>query len=149
MNSICWEEDMTAISGTMQQNHRECDEMFSAAEEAASNQDWPAAEQAWQTFAKELDNHITVKEEGILFPAIEAVNGPMGPTQVMRGEHEQMRALVSQLDDAVKAKDSQQFLGLSETLMMLMQQHNMKEEQILYPMIDQCVPNGPELLKQV
>lgn len=139
---------MTAITATMQQHHRECDELFSNAEEAAANQDWPAAEQAWQAFSKELNAHITVKEEGILFPAIEAVNGPMGPTQMMRAEHEQMRALVSQIDAALAEKDKKQFLGLSETLMMLMQQHNMKEEQILYPMIDQCVPDGAELLKQ-
>ncbi len=140
---------MAALTATMQQNHRECDELFSNAEEAAAKGDWSAAEQAWQAFAKKLDTHITVKEEGILFPAIEAVNGPMGPTQMMRAEHEQMRALVSQLDDAVKAKDKQQYLGLSETLMMLMQQHNMKEEQILYPMIERSVPDASELLKQV
>jgi iron-sulfur cluster repair protein YtfE (RIC family) len=139
---------MGAISNVMQKNHRECDELFAAAEEAVSAQDWLNAEKSWSAFAAELDQHITVKEEGILFPAIEAVNGPMGPTQVMRGEHQQMRALVGQINEAMTAKDAQKFLGLSETLMMLMQQHNMKEEQILYPMIDQCVPNGVELLEQ-
>ena len=59
---------------------------------------------------------------------------------VMRGEHEQMRALVSQANDALAVRDKGQFLGLAETLMMLTQQHNMKEENILYPMMDQCIP---------
>ena len=51
-----------------------------------------------------------------------------GPTQVMRMEHQQMRALVQDLDNALTAKDKDNYLGLSETLMVMMQQHNMKEE---------------------
>jgi len=139
---------MSAITGLMQQNHKECDELFSVAEVAASEGEWDKTASAWQTFTNELEQHITVKEEGILFPAIEAVNGPMGPTQMMRAEHEQMRALVTQIESAVNEQDAQKFLGLSETLMMLMQQHNMKEEQILYPMIDQSVTNAAELLQE-
>ena len=139
---------MSAITGLMQQNHKECDELFSAAEVAASEGEWDKTALAWQAFTNELEQHITVKEEGILFPAIEAVNGPMGPTQMMRAEHEQMRALVTQIESAVNEQDAQKFLGLSETLMMLMQQHNMKEEQILYPMIDQSVTNAAELLQE-
>ena len=128
------------VSGFMQQNHRQCDELFAAAEEAVANGDWEVAAKGWQAFSSVLDAHITTLEEGQLFPAIEAVNGPMGPTMVMRGEHEQMRVLISQMDAALAVKDQQQFLGLAETLMMLMQQHNMKEENILYPMMDQCIP---------
>jgi len=124
----------------MQHNHRECDELFAAAEESVANGDWELALKGWQSFTSALDAHITDREEGLLFPAIEAVNGPMGPTMMMRGEHEQMRALIAQIDDAIAAKDQSQFLGLAETLMMLMQQHNMKEENILYPMMDQCIP---------
>ncbi len=140
---------MTSITEYMQHNHRQCDELFAQAEEAVGNQDWAAASKAWQAFATELEQHITIKEEGILFPAVEAVNGPMGPTQMMRHEHEQMRALISQINEVVETKDSDEFLGLSETLMMLTQQHNMKEEQILYPMIDNSVPDGDALIQEI
>jgi len=37
------------------------------------------------------------------------------------------------------ANDKDAYLGLSETLNMLMQQHNMKEENMLYPMSDQVL----------
>jgi len=137
---------MVSISEIMQDNHHECDELFAKAEQAASEQNWLEANTAWQAFTKELESHITVKEEGILFPALEEINGPMGPTQVMRNEHEQMRMLISQISQSITDQDSNQFLGLSETLMMLMQQHNMKEEQILYPMIENCIPNAHKLL---
>ena len=61
----------------------------------------------------------------------------MGPTQVMRGEHVQMRELLDAGRDALVAKDADDYSGNAETLLIMMQQHNMKEENILYPMCDQ------------
>ena len=56
---------------------------------------------------------------------------------MMRQEHTQMRALMSQMLEAIDADNKDKFFGLSETLMILLQQHNMKEEQMLYPMAQQ------------
>ena len=139
---------MTTISEFMQHNHRQCDELYAAAEEAVANEDWEAATAGWQAFTTELNTHITEREEGQLFPALEAANGPPGPIAVMRGEHEQMRALVVQMNEALAAQDQPQFLGLGETLMMLTQQHNMKEENILYPIMDQCIASEADNLQR-
>ncbi len=136
----------TSISDFMQHNHRHCDELYTRAEEAVAGQDWDSADQAWSAFASELDAHITGREEGQLFPALEAANGPPGPIAMMRMEHEQMRALVAQLGEALAARDQQQFLGLGETLMLLTQQHNMKEENILYPIMDQFIAEQADQL---
>ena len=77
-------------------------------------------------------------EEMILFPQFEQASGmTQGPTQVMVMEHEQMRELLSRMANALQEKDNDKFFGLSETLMILMQQHNMKEEQMLYTMAQQ------------
>jgi len=135
---------MAGITDTMQHGHRHCDELFADAESAVDNEDWSQAATAWQAFVDDLEDHITNKEEGMLFPALEASGGPSGPTFVMRSEHEQMRALVAQINEALENKDKSGFLGLSETLMILMQQHNMKEEQILYPLMDQFIPQMAE-----
>jgi len=79
-------------------------------------------------------------EEEVLFPAFEARTGnSMGPTQVMRMEHAQMRGLLQEMASAVLAGNQNGFLGLSETLNMLMQQHNLKEENMLYPMSDRVL----------
>lgn len=84
-------------------------------------------------------------EEELLFPALEALNGPAGPTQVMRMEHGQMRALAAQAGAALAGRDAQEFFGLAETLLLMIQQHNMKEERILYPLLDRSLANAPEL----
>ena len=60
-----------------------------------------------------------------------------GPTKMMMMEHEQMRSLLSQIRETFESENQEKFFGLSETLMILMQQHNMKEEQMLYPMAQQ------------
>jgi hemerythrin-like domain-containing protein len=57
----------------------------------------------------------------------------------MRMEHAQMRGLLQEMAGAVTNADESRYLGLSETLNMLMQQHNLKEENMLYPMSDQVL----------
>jgi len=137
---------MTTIDEVMTAGHRTCDSYFADAEVAVADEDWPRAEHAWSHFCRALDKHVTGLEEGLLFPAFEEVNGPTGPTQMMRMEHRQMRALVEQIRTALSARDKQEFLGLAETLMLLIQQHNMKEEQILYPLMDQSITNADALV---
>jgi hemerythrin-like domain-containing protein len=61
-------------------------------------------------------------------------------------EHTQMRQLVKDMEVELNAKNKDKFFGLSETLMMTMQQHNMKEEQMMYPMIDEAMGTESEML---
>lgn len=120
-------------------HHRHCDELFVAAEEAAQSGDWVAATSAFEHFNGQMHAHFDA-EESVLFPAFEAATGmTSGPTQMMRLEHQQMRSLLAQLEFACAEQDSDGYAGAAETLLMLMQQHNMKEENLLYPMCDQAL----------
>lgn len=140
---------MTTIVEFMTAVHRRCDKGLAAAEEAVSKENWPEASQQWADFAAELTLHLA-REEKVLFPAFEKATGMTeGPTAVMRMEHEQMRQLFSQLTEAVAAKNGSRFLGLSETLMVLMQQHNMKEEQMLYPMCDRALSDTDRIISEI
>ena len=137
----------STISIFMASHHKECDELFARAEESVANGDWGQGVKQWNIFADELEKHFS-REEDILFPEFETVTGMTGgPTQMMRMEHEQMRALVVEINKAADSKDKEQFLALTETLMVTMQQHNMKEEQILYPMTDQSLANAVEIIE--
>ena len=71
-----------------------------------------------------------------------------GPTQVMRMEHQQMRNLLARMSEAVSNGAPEKILEVSETLMILMQQHNVKEEGILYPMADQHLASYREALSE-
>jgi hemerythrin-like domain-containing protein len=128
---------MRTIRTFMTDDHRHCDDLFAAAEQAAGAGQLVVAEAAFGKFRDTVAAHLAA-EETTLFPAFEAQTGmTMGPTRVMRMEHEQIRSLMADAVDALKRSDSGDFLGIAETLLIMMQQHNMKEENILYPMCDQ------------
>lgn len=128
----------------MASDHRHCDEFFAKAEELIAEGSWEQGRDAFKAFHDATENHFTM-EEGILFPNFEQRTGQtMGPTQMMRMEHTQMRQLMADMEAAVTYEDEERYLGLSETLMMVMQQHNMKEEQMLYPMTDQVFAGDAE-----
>ncbi|MEW6415670.1 MAG: hemerythrin domain-containing protein [Pseudomonadota bacterium] len=120
-------------------DHRACDDLFASAEEAAGHEDWNRGREMFGKFQAAMARHLAM-EEDVLFPAFEERTGMRaGPTQVMRMEHAQMRELIDAMAQAVDAGDAERFLGLSETLNVLMQQHNLKEENMLYPMSDRTL----------
>lgn len=130
----------------MADDHSRCDEQFALAEQAVESGDWSQASAAHQGFIDAIEQHLGA-EETLLFPAFEEVTGMSeGPTSVMRHEHEQMRALFAQMGEALQAQSIDDYLGISETLLIMMQQHNAKEEQILYPMLDQMLATQAETL---
>lgn len=130
---------MTATA-PLHQHHQHCDDLFAKAEAAVADHDWTTGEQATSAFITEMERHFRCEEES-LFPAFEAATGMTGgPTYVMKQEHAQMRGLMEAMQAALDARDDEEFAGAAETMLILMQQHNMKEENILYPMCDQHVP---------
>ncbi len=125
-----------SISAFMTEDHRSCDEEFAQMEISLSKDNWDEAKNKFDTFTQNLEHHFNM-EEAVMFPRFETKTGMMGgPTAMMRMEHEQMRNVLGQMENDLKVKDKNHFFGLSESLMMLMQQHNMKEEQMLYAMVD-------------
>jgi len=133
----------------MTAKHRQCDEVLAEAESAVAENNWALAKQKWQDFSGQLEAHIQA-EETILFPLFERATGmTSGPTQVMRMEHEQMRMLAKELEQAVSANKQEEFLGMSETMIVMMQQHNMKEETMLYPMSEMHLPDPEKVASRL
>ena len=127
------------ISEYMTEDHRRCDVSFANAEEAVSKEDFGAAQSSFGNFKQTMEAHFSM-EENVLFPEFESQTGnSAGPTQVMRVEHRQIRALLEEMASTLAGQDVEGYLGHSETLLVMMQQHNMKEEHILYPMTDQAL----------
>ncbi|MEE8339331.1 MAG: hemerythrin domain-containing protein [Xanthomonadales bacterium] len=119
------------------QDHRDCDSRWAELEGLLDNGDTDAANQAWQEFDDGMRRHFAM-EEDILFPAFDARSGMGGggPTAMMRMEHQQMRGLLDQIGAAMSSGDTEEALDLGDTLLMVIQQHNVKEEGMLYPMAE-------------
>jgi iron-sulfur cluster repair protein YtfE (RIC family) len=135
-----------SISGYFTEDHRHCDRLLAACEAEISANAWQAADEAAIALRDRLLHHFVLKE-GILFPELEQANPAAGgPTGVMRMEHQQIRQLLEDLAEAVSARDTDTCLGDLETLHMPGEQHNAKEEGILYPLADRSLQDSAETL---
>ncbi len=128
------------ITNYMRSEHRACDELFVDAEKSVIDGDFIKAEEQFLLFANETLKHFK-KEDDELFPLFEEITGSSeGPTRVMRFEHEQVRGVIGKMAGAIENRDKDSYLSLAESIMILLQQHNMKEEQMLYAMCDRVIP---------
>lgn len=125
---------MTNLFDSFASDHSACDAIFARCEAALGEKDGAAAAQHFDAFLNALQDHFAAEEE-IMFPAFETQTGmTSGPTAVMRSEHAQMRSICSLITPAIAENDLTKAAKLIDTLFSLLQSHNMKEEQILYPM---------------
>jgi len=130
-------------------DHRHCDELWAQIEEVAD--DAQAARERYAAFDRAMRRHFAMEEE-VLFPALEDATGMHGggPTHVMRMEHAQMKRMLDEMTAAMERGDVSGALDQGDTLLMLIQQHNVKEEGILYPMCDNVLtPAWAELSEKL
>lgn len=125
----------------MTEDHRKCDENFGEIEILVEKNQFDQAKKEFIDWKSGMEAHLN-KEEQFLFPEAEMkLGGQIGPIMVMKMEHAQMRDVFSNMEKAIDQKNANAFLGLAESCMILIQQHNMKEEQILYPLLDRALAN--------
>ena len=137
---------MSTIKSTLEADHARCDALFAEAESAVASGDWQQAAAALDLFDAALGRHLAMEEE-VLFPAFEQATGSAsGPTAVMRSEHRQLRDITVDARRALEQRASDDFFAAVETMQIMMGQHNLKEEGILYPMADRVLKASVEQL---
>lgn len=131
---------MDTINDHMTADHRRCDAIFEEAERAARAGDLAVLARASSEFLSRITAHIAV-EERLLFPAFEERTGMRGggPTAVMTAEHRAMEALFDEMRAAVAGNDADAYLRASGQMMEILDQHNQKEEMMMYPMLDRVM----------
>lgn len=132
----------------MRDDHRACDHLFIEAENALAGKKMEEAKTLFESFYQATNHHFDM-EERELFITFEKRTGMMGgPTQMMRYEHQQLRSLLESMRLALSENRNDDFFGIGESMMIMLQQHNMKEEQMLYPMIDRALESDAEMMIQ-
>ncbi|MBF0271111.1 MAG: hemerythrin domain-containing protein [Magnetococcales bacterium] len=135
------------IGAFMGEDHEWCDTLFAAMENAVIAGDMEKARGLFGMFEVGMAHHFDMEEKRF-FPAFEQATGmTQGPTTVMRMEHRQMLGVIAQMRQAVDQGDASGVTRGGSTLMVLMRQHNIKEEQMLYPMGDMHLGDVQPLLQ--
>ena len=136
------------INQFMSTDHRACDEQFANLENVVDQNNFEVGKIMFNEFYSHMIKHFDM-EEKIMFPQFQNCEGThCDPTSVMIMEHNQMRAVFLQMENAIKENNKEKFLGQSEALLFTMQQHNMKEEQMMYNFADDAL-NADEIIAQM
>jgi uncharacterized protein (DUF2249 family)/hemerythrin-like domain-containing protein len=134
--------DHREISEALAWDHDRLDALEVRAFERHGAGDAEGARAAWAEFAVGLRRHIRFEEE-IVFPAFEERTGVppgQGPTAVMRAEHREIEGLLEDVERALAGMGAP--LPFRDRLHEVLGEHNLKEEQVLYPLTDESL--GPD-----
>lgn len=121
-------------------DHDRLDTLLNQAVRCARDDQWREVHALIVDFKTGLFRHIEI-EEKVLFPEFEHATGETegGPTQVMRHEHEEIKESVEGMVLATVNRHLDDFERFHANLLGVLVEHNMKEENILYPMTDRAL----------
>lgn len=130
-------------------DHRRMEEILADGLSMAQAGNWDEAQQRCAEHGIALQHHAFI-EDAILFPAYDKATGnlPDGPTALMMEEHHEVRAGIERIQRAAKARDLAELEDALDALVAVAAEHHAKEEEILFPAIDETIPQ-PNLTQLV
>ena len=132
----------STVTDYLENDHRRLDALLEDALRLNEAESCSEALPPFREFARGLGRHIEV-EERVLFPVLESLIGAQaGPMVVMRAEHVEIRRELDRAGDRLEAQDASGARSALRALRHLLSEHNLKEEEILYPTADELV-GGP------
>ncbi len=123
------------VGRQLEHDHHRIDDSF--AQFAKSLNESSIDRDAFDVAAGALRHHIYV-EETLHFPVLRAV-GLLAPVLVMMREHGEIWDLLDAIGQSLTAGNTDEAQRLWPQLSAVLEQHNAKEEQILYPAGDQKI----------
>jgi iron-sulfur cluster repair protein YtfE (RIC family) len=129
-----------SVTAYLAWDHDRLDALIEQALAHAREGRWPEAAAQLEIFRHGLFRHADL-EDAVLFPAFEERSGLHhgGPTEVMRREHLEIKEAVNRMLKAARARDPDALQQWHANLLGVLVEHNMKEEEILYPGTDQLL----------
>jgi regulator of cell morphogenesis and NO signaling len=134
---------LRGVNEALAWDHDRLEGIEAAAFDARQAGEYEKARDLYASFVTGLRRHIAF-EEALLFPTFEKRLGfpsHAGPTAVMRFEHEQIVALLTRLAIEIAVPGSAAERTRAQ-LQDVLGEHNLKEEQIVYPNTDDAL--GPD-----
>ena len=133
-------EGPRGVAEWLEADHRRLDDVVPEVLRLADGGSFEQSRARFAEFACGLNRHIDI-EEKVLFPVFEQATGMRGggPTHVMRIEHVEIRRRMEQIAAALRDGDAPGARAGVDAMVETLSPHNMKEEHILYPMIDQRI----------
>lgn len=127
-----------SVSLMLELQHRRLDDLFDRLEIAIEIGSWSEARREFGQFRAALEEHLRIEEE-FMFPSFEAFTRALGgPTAAMRDEHREMGRFLDAIEGLLG--DEQPIGEIVAAFEGLLERHNAKEEQGLYPLFERHAP---------
>ncbi|RZI42047.1 hemerythrin domain-containing protein [Herbaspirillum sp. HC18] len=130
---------MDTICEYLKFDHQRCDDLFERVETSIAERNWKDGIHRFRLYDNLMRQHIRM-EEKILLPAFaQAMAGSAGPISMLQAEHVRIHGLIERMWEAIREFNAIDFALHAETLTLLMQEHTMKEDDMLYPLLDRAL----------
>ena len=126
---------MKTLLEHMQAHHGRCDQLYADGENFLLDEKIEEGLESIKSFLNEMERHFQM-EETVLFPTFEEISYASGANPGDANGTSADAKTSGKMSESVSNGDPEEILEVCETMMILMQQHNVKEEGILYPMAD-------------
>ena len=131
---------METFSELLESDHRRLDAIAGDLYAMIEDGELERAEGAFADLDEGLRRHIRVEEE-VLFPLFDQRTLMIGPSRVMRHEHRAIERMLSDLGRALGKCNQPDAAAALNELLHTLEQHNLKEERVLYPHTDRALPD--------
>ena len=135
---------MNTICAYLTLDHKRCDDLFNQAETSIAQRNWDDASDRFRLFHDALRQHIRMEEKVLLPAFMQAIPDGSSPISMLHIEHQQIRGIADRMSEAIARLDPIDFVLHAETYTLLMQQHTLKEEDMLYPLLDRVLDDRRE-----
>jgi iron-sulfur cluster repair protein YtfE (RIC family) len=127
---------LDSVTRYLSWDHDRLDGLLGEVTQRVERGDLGPARSVFSAFDQGLRRHIRMEEE-LLFPLFESRTGmKRGPTVALRAEHRAIEVELAQMRDALEVGDASAYASGLSNIHSLLGPHNVKEEQVLYPITD-------------
>ncbi|HEV2548859.1 MAG TPA: hemerythrin domain-containing protein [Stellaceae bacterium] len=133
---------MARLSEVFRRDHQRLEEIIGEVERRVATGEWPQALAGFTSFREAIERHMAVEEQW-LFPVAETDDVPASSalTATLRKGHRDLRVFFEELQDALAARDDEEFRQTAATMRELLRLHDEKEEVELYSAVESCLDN--------
>lgn len=129
---------MTSISQVLSQQITVCNHCFEMLQDALVEHDWGTAVSQAKQGVGQIQRHMQT-EEDVLFQCLEQMLESDATTGPLRRDHDRIRELLTELDQAVRNQNRRRGLALCAVLNELQRRHNGRKKDHVYPLADRVL----------
>ncbi len=137
------EEGHRSVARFLETDHSRLQTILLDVERLVFEDEFPVASRRCAEFICGFRHHLRM-EEDVLLPLMARLGRNPEVVSELQHEHREICRVVAELERAIRTSDRGRFVAVERTLERILSAHNVREEQVLHPMVDHLVGSDTE-----